>query len=78
VPRGYLLNSKIEEAAFNLTVGQYSDVIPTDVGFHIVRVLERDPNRALSPDALLSLQELALRKWIEEQRAQANVVLAPQ
>ena len=78
VPRGYLLNSQIEATAFNLTVGQYSDVITTDVGFHIVRVLERDPNRALSPDALLTLQELALRKWIEEQRAQANVVLAPQ
>ena len=77
VPRGYLLNVQIEEAAFNLTVGQYSDVISTDVGFHIVRILERDSNRTLSPDALLSLQELALKKWIEEQRTQANVVLAP-
>jgi len=77
VPRGYLLNMQIEEAAFNLTVGQYSDVITTDVGFHIVRILERDSNRTLSPDALLSLQELALKKWIEEQRTQANVVLAP-
>ena len=77
VPRGYLLNVQIEEAAFNLTVGQYSDVITTDVGFHIVRILERDSNRTLSPDALLSLQELALNKWIEEQRTQANVVLAP-
>ena len=78
VPRGYLLNAQIEEAAFNLTVGEYSDVITTDVGFHIVRILEHDSNRPLSPDALLSLQELALRKWIEEQRARANVVLAPQ
>jgi len=77
VPRGYLLSMQIEEAAFNLTVGQYSDVITTDVGFHIVRILERDSNRTLSPDALLSLQELALKKWIEEQRTQANVVLAP-
>jgi parvulin-like peptidyl-prolyl isomerase len=77
VPRGYLLNMQIEEAAFNLTVGQYSDVITTEVGFHIVRILEHDSNRPLSPDALLSLQELALRKWMEEQRAQANVVLAP-
>ena len=77
VPRGYLLNTQIEEAAFNLTVGQYSDVITTEVGFHIVRILERDSNRTLSPDALLSLQELALKKWIEEQRTQANVVLAP-
>lgn len=78
VPRGYLLNAQIEEAAFSLEVGGYSDVITTDVGFHIVKVLERDPNRPLSPDALLSLQELALKKWIEEQRTQANVVLAPQ
>jgi peptidyl-prolyl cis-trans isomerase C len=78
VPRGYLLNPMIEEVAFSLAVGQHSDVIPTDVGFHMIRVLERDPNRQLAPDALLALQELALRKWIEQQRAQASVVLAPQ
>jgi peptidyl-prolyl cis-trans isomerase C len=78
VPRGYLLNKQIEDAAFNLAEGQYSDVIATDVGFHIVRILERDPNRPLSPDALLSLQELALKNWVAEQRLQANVVLAPQ
>jgi peptidyl-prolyl cis-trans isomerase C len=78
VPRGYLLNLQIEEAAFNLGVDQFSDVIATNVGFHIVRVLARDPNRPLSPDALLALQELALRKWVAEQRSQANVVLAPQ
>jgi len=77
-PRGYLLNLLIEEAAFSLDVDQYSDVIATDVGFHIVKILERDSNRPLSPDALLSLQELALRQWIEEQRAQASVTLAPQ
>jgi hypothetical protein len=53
-------------------------VIATEVGFHIIRILERDPNRLLSPDALLSLQELALKKWVAEQRLQANVVLAPQ
>jgi peptidyl-prolyl cis-trans isomerase C len=78
VPRGYLLNLQIEEAAFALEVDAYSAVITTEVGFHIVRILARDPNRPLSPDATLSLQELALRKWIEEQRSQANVVLAPQ
>jgi len=78
VPRGYLLNPLIEEAAFNLNVGEFSDVISTEVGFHIVRILERDPNRELSPDALLKLQELALQKWVDEQRANANVVLAPQ
>ena len=77
IPRGYLLNKSIEEAAFNLALGEHSDMITTDVGFHILRILERDPNRTLSPDAYLALQELALKNWIEQQRQQANIVLAP-
>ena len=74
VPRGYLLEPKIEEAAFNLTVGEHSEVIATDVGFHIVRILARDPQRPLSPDAYLALQELALNTWIAGQRQQAEIV----
>jgi len=77
VPRGYLLNAQIEDAVFSLEVGQHSDLITTDVGFHIVRVLARDPNHPLSPDAYLALQELALKNWVEEQKQSANVVLAP-
>lgn len=78
MPRGYLLNEQIETTAFGLEVGQYSDVIATDVGFHILKVLARDPSRPLSPDALLSLQELALKDWVEGQKQIADVVLAPQ
>jgi peptidyl-prolyl cis-trans isomerase C len=77
VPRGYLLNAQIEEAAFSLDVGQYSDVITTDVGFHIVKVLARDPARPLSPDAYLALQELALKNWMEDQKKNADVVVLP-
>jgi peptidyl-prolyl cis-trans isomerase C len=77
VPRGYLLNPQIEEVVFGLTVGQYSDVITTDVGFHIVKVLARDPARPLSPDAYLILQEQALKIWVDEQKQFADVVLAP-
>lgn len=76
-PRGYLLNKKIEDAAFSLEVGQYSDVIATDVGFHVVKVLARDPARPLSPNAYLTFQELALKNWVEEQKKLADVVLAP-
>ena len=78
VPRGYLLELQIEEAAFTLSVGAYSDVIATDVGFHIVKVLERDPQRPLSPDAYLALQELALKTWVDAQRQQAEIVFAEQ
>jgi peptidyl-prolyl cis-trans isomerase C len=76
LPRGYLLEPKIEETAFGLQVGGHSDVIATDVGFHIVRILARDPQRPLSPDAYLSLQELALTKWLEAQRQQADILFA--
>jgi peptidyl-prolyl cis-trans isomerase C len=78
VPRGYLLEPQIETAAFNLNMDQHSEVITTEVGFHIVRILAREPNRPLAPDALLALQETALRTWIEAQRAQAVIALTPQ
>ncbi len=78
VPRGYLLEPAIEEAAFNLSVGEHSDVIATEVGFHILRILARDPARPLSPDATLVLQELALKTWVEQERGKASIVLAPQ
>ncbi len=76
-PRGYLLEPQIEQVAFSLPVGQYSDVIQTEVGFHILRVLERDPQHPLSPDAYLAMQELALREWLKSQRAQASILFAP-
>jgi peptidyl-prolyl cis-trans isomerase C len=76
IPRGYLLNKQIEDAAFMLPVGGHSEVIASDVGFHIIRVLAHE-NHPLSPDAYLALQELALKNWIEEQRKQATIVLAP-
>jgi peptidyl-prolyl cis-trans isomerase C len=74
VPRGYLLDQTIEDVAFNLQVDQHSDVIATDVGFHILRIVARDPARPLSPDALLTLQELALNQWVEDQRQTAVVI----
>jgi len=77
-PRGYLLDSKLEEAAFNLQPGQYSTVIQTPTGFHILLVIERDPNRPLEPDALQALQGQALQKWLEARRSQSQIqVLLP-
>ena len=76
VPRGYLLDKKIEDAAFLLPVGGHSEVIATNVGFHIIKILAHE-DHPLSPDAHLALQELALKNWIERQRQQANIVLAP-
>lgn len=76
-PKGYLFDPKIEQAAFSLQVGDTSDIIQTDTGFHIIKVLERDAQHPLSPDAYHKMQEQALQDWVSQQRAQATVVLAP-
>jgi peptidyl-prolyl cis-trans isomerase C len=76
VPRGYLLDAKADEAVFALQAGTYSDVIATDAGFHIFKVIERG-DHPLSPDALLTVQELALKNWVAEKRAKSKIVLVP-
>ncbi len=77
-PRGYLFSSAVEEAAFNLQPGEYSEVIETPAGFHLVQLIERDPQHPLSQDALFVLQRQAVSKWLAEQRNQSNIqVLVP-
>ncbi len=76
-PKGYVLEPKIEEAAFSLQVGEYSGVIQTDAGYSIIKILERDANHPLTPDAYMAVQEMALKDWVSQQRAEATVVLAP-
>jgi peptidyl-prolyl cis-trans isomerase C len=76
-PRGYLFEPAVEEAAFNLQPGQMSDIITSAVGFHIIKVIERDPAHVLSPDALARLQTKAVAEWVKQRREQSAIVFAP-
>jgi peptidyl-prolyl cis-trans isomerase C len=77
-PRGYLTDIKLEDAAFSLQPGEYSNVIETDKGFHIMLALERTPAKPLEPDARLALQTQALLRWLTIQRDQSDIrVLLP-
>jgi peptidyl-prolyl cis-trans isomerase C len=76
-PRGYLSDSAVEAAAFALQPGEYSEIIQIQAGYDILFVVERDPARTLSPDALLTLQERALQDWLAQQRKQSKIVVAP-
>lgn len=77
-PRGFLLDPELEQAAFALQPGQYSSIIQTRHGFHILQVLEYDPERPLSPDALLRMQALYLADWLASARSQAQIeILVP-
>ena len=68
-PQGYLTQPNVEAAAFALQPGQYSDVIKSDLGYHIIYVVERDANHPLSVDARRTLQEKTLNNWLQTQKA---------
>jgi parvulin-like peptidyl-prolyl isomerase len=72
-PRGYLPDRKLEEAAFALQPEQYSPVIESLSGFHILQVLERDPQRGLSPEAQLTLQAQAVAEWLAQRRSESQI-----
>jgi parvulin-like peptidyl-prolyl isomerase len=72
-PRGILVSAEVEDAAFSLQPGQTSDVVTSALGYHVVQVLERDPNRSVSPENLQLLQERAVQEWVEGLWAHAQV-----
>jgi len=77
-PRGYLLQPEVENIAFSLQAGQYSGIIATIYGFHIVEVIEVDPQRSLSKDAQLFMQRQALDDWLNTQIDQSAIeILIP-
>ena len=73
-PRGVLTVPEVEQAAFALQPGQTSAIIHSALGYHIVQVLERDPQHPLSPAARQALRAAAFSTWLDAQVAKATVV----
>ena len=72
-PRGILTVPEVEAAAFALQPNQTSGVIHSALGYHIVRVIERDPARPLSPAALQILWSRAYQAWLDAQMSGAVI-----
>jgi parvulin-like peptidyl-prolyl isomerase len=66
---------EIEDAAFSLQPGQFSDVISSGGSFVVLQVLERDPNRAVPADQLATQRQQAGNTWLSQQRSGPDVKL---
>ncbi|MDI3340983.1 MAG: peptidylprolyl isomerase [Sphaerobacter sp.] len=71
-PRGVMV-APFEEAAFRLPVGEISQPVQTEFGWHIIKVLDHEQDRPLDVNTLQTLRNRAFTKWLEEQRAASTI-----
>ena len=72
-PRGYLTVPELDDPIFSLQPGVYTEIIETVLGFHIVQVIDRDPQHTLSPGAFQTFQVQAVENWLIERRSQSDI-----
>lgn len=71
--RGSLVYPSLEEAAFSLQAGAYSQIIQTELGYHILYIVERQADRPLDNEALRARQSSAILEWLSAQRSAAAI-----
>lgn len=71
--QGSGLIQEFEDAAFALQAGQVSEPVKTDYGYHLIKVDERDPARALDAYTLQQKQYAAWTAWLTDLRNAATV-----
>jgi peptidyl-prolyl cis-trans isomerase D len=71
VPRGRFV-APIDEAIFSLPIGQVSEPVESDYGWHVIEVLEREV-RELSPADYRISQRLAYDEWLTNAREEATI-----
>jgi peptidyl-prolyl cis-trans isomerase C len=70
---GKTSSAEFEKAAFALKVGEVSDVVETEYGFHLVRVDERQEKRTVGFDEARPFMVKELQKEYEQKKAQEFV-----
>ncbi|MDQ2655541.1 MAG: peptidylprolyl isomerase [Chloroflexota bacterium] len=61
------------DAAFSLPVGEVSQPIASEFGWHLIKVMENDPDHPLTNAQITRLQDAAVNEWLEQERANLGV-----
>jgi len=64
---------EFDKVAFTLPIGETSEPVKTQFGYHIIQVLERDKNRPKDSNTLAQEKSKAFQTWLQEQVLAANV-----
>ncbi|MGC9467358.1 MAG: peptidylprolyl isomerase [Anaerolineae bacterium] len=72
-PQGMLTSKEVEAAAFELQPGQLSEIVKSELGYHIVQVVERVPDQEIAQEDLVFMRDQAVREWLDQLRASADI-----
>ncbi len=73
-----LTQQNVADAAFAIQPGEYTAVIKSAIGYHIVYVIEREADHVLSVDARRRLQEQTLQDWLSAAKTASTIeILVP-
>jgi parvulin-like peptidyl-prolyl isomerase len=72
LPQGSMV-AEFEEVAFDLPLGEISEVVKTPYGFHIILVEERDEDRELDPEILDQRKRDAFDIWLADLLSEAVI-----